>query len=89
MDRPLGIELPDFQPVKWPRGLHLVGQWADLRPIDARVDGPALFKQFDGHDWVWDYLYEYPQTSVEMLTEMLVGLQAKETNPCYVIRAKG
>ena len=89
MDRPLGDKVPNFQTVPWPKGLHLKGQWADLRPLDAAQDGPALFKQFDGHDWLWDYLYEPAMTNSEALTDMLVALQAKDDKPCYVIRAKG
>lgn len=88
MSRPLGVALPDFKPVVPPRDLLLVGEWAELRPLNAEVDGPALFEQFKGHDWVWDYLYEPPQTSAVMLTDMLVSLQANDEKFCYVIRAK-
>lgn len=89
MSRPLGVELPDFTPVAAPRALHLTGEWADLRPLNAATDGPALFEQFKGADWIWDYLYEPPQTSAEMLTEMLSQLEANSEKFAYVIRAKG
>ena len=89
MSRPLGREIPDFRPVAPPRDLHLVGQWAELRPLDAEVDGPALYTQMAGQDWLWDYLYEEAPQTEPAFMGILRELQEKSDKYAYVIRGKG
>ena len=89
MDRPLGFEVPEFEAVPEPLDLHLVGEWAELRPLDAFGDAPGLWSQTAGHDWLWDYLFEpAPQTETDF-AGILEDLQAKTDKFAYVIRAKG
>ncbi|WP_438955168.1 GNAT family N-acetyltransferase [Cognatiyoonia sp.] len=89
MDRVLGAKLPDFPPVVEPRGLHLVGTWAELRPLDVARDAPRLWAQMAGADWLWDYLFEPAPQSEAEFTCILSELAAKDDKFAYVIRVKG
>ncbi|MDW4498991.1 GNAT family protein [Sulfitobacter sp. D35] len=53
---PLGTPVADWTPPPAPEGVILAGQFARLEPLDAKRHSPDLFRAFDGHDRVWDYL---------------------------------
>ena len=89
MDRPLGPLVPDFQTVPEPRNLHLVGRWADLRPLNAASDAEGVWSQIAGQDWLWDYLFEEAPQSAAAFGQILADLEAKQDKFAYVIRAKG
>ena len=89
MDRPLGHGVSDFEQVKEPRGLYLVGDWAELRPLDVSADASGLWAQMAGHDWLWDYLFEVAPQTEEEFTVILETLATKSDKFAYVIRAKG
>lgn len=89
MDRPLGKVLPDFRAVPEPRGLHLVGRWAELLPLDTAADASGLWAQMAGHDWLWDYLFEEAPQDQAAFTQIMLDLAAKVDKFAYVIRAKG
>lgn len=62
-DRPLGPQINDWTPPARPDGLHLIGGFAELAPLKVEPHGPALFRAFSGHDWIWDYMPLEPFSS--------------------------
>ncbi len=89
MDRPLGHFIPQFESAVLPRELHLNGRFATLRPLNAAADGPGIYAQMAGHDWLWDYLYEPPQKNEAALVDLLTKLQGQPDKYAYVIRKTG
>jgi len=67
----------------------MMGQYAQLRPLDVDTDAAGLWSQMGGHDWIWDYLSMAPPADGTALRQTLVEAQARTTQPCYVIRPKG
>lgn len=85
MTRPLGPFVDDWTDAADPSGLRLRGQFAALAPLDVGVDAPALWPQFAGQDWVWDYLFEVPPTDAAVFQGYLERVAGLEGQPCYVI----
>lgn len=86
VDRPLGPVLSDWKAAALPHGLILGGRWAVLRPIDATRDASGLWAQFQGHDWVWDYLSEPVPASFDAFQAVVQANADRAAKPCYVIR---
>jgi len=55
-DRPVGPSVSDWKVPPAPEGAQLRGRYAALEPLDADRHAALLYKAFDGHDWVWDYM---------------------------------
>lgn len=55
-DRKLGEPVPDWKPCPAPTGEVLEGRHARLEPLSAERHAALLFRAFEGHDAVWDYL---------------------------------
>ncbi|UXX85115.1 GNAT family N-acetyltransferase [Roseovarius pelagicus] len=41
----------------------LEGRYATLEPLDADAHAALIYRAFDGHDWVWDYMPAGPFAS--------------------------
>lgn len=54
--RPVGPLLEGWEPPQTPGNAVLEGRYARLEPLDAATHAALLFRAFDGHDQVWDYL---------------------------------
>ncbi len=55
--RPRGPIVPGWTPPCAPdRSLVLDGRYARLEALDAEAHAALLFRAYDGHDWVWDYM---------------------------------
>lgn len=61
--RPVGPMIENWQVPPVPAGLTLEGAYARLEPLAADTHAARLFKAFDGHDWVWDYMPSGPFAS--------------------------
>ncbi|WP_306113488.1 MULTISPECIES: GNAT family N-acetyltransferase [unclassified Roseovarius] len=61
--RPVGPIVENWQVPPVPSGLTLEGRYARLEPLSADIHAALLFKAFDGHDWVWDYMPSGPFAS--------------------------
>ena len=61
--RPVGPIVENWQVPPVPSGLTLEGRYARLEPLSADAHAALLFKAFDGHDWVWDYMPSGPFAS--------------------------
>jgi RimJ/RimL family protein N-acetyltransferase len=82
---PLGEQIDDWQGARVPARTTLRGEYAVLRPIDAREDAESLFAvshppEGDGKTWV--YLPDGPYESPEHLREMLASVEASQ-DPLY------
>ena len=52
----LGAPVPNWSTPGVPRGVSLMGTYADVHLLDAEAHANALFDAYAGHDQVWDYL---------------------------------
>ncbi|WP_299965140.1 GNAT family protein [uncultured Roseobacter sp.] len=52
----LGAVVPDWCAPPAPTGAPLTGRYAALEALDADAHAAALFKAFDRHDALWDYM---------------------------------
>jgi RimJ/RimL family protein N-acetyltransferase len=50
----------DFDGATAPDGRTIQGRFTTLEKIDPARHGPALWAQMQGHNAIWDYLYEAP-----------------------------
>jgi RimJ/RimL family protein N-acetyltransferase len=88
MNRPTGPVVDGWTAARVPAGLHLKGQWAQLDPLDVAGDARGLWAVFEGHDHVWDYLFEEPPQDFATFEAILNDTAAQSDRFCYVIRAK-
>ncbi|MEJ6397588.1 GNAT family N-acetyltransferase [Yoonia sp. 208BN28-4] len=86
MERPIGPVVTGWTPPPRPEGLHLKGRFAQLGPVDAQADAAALWAQFSGADWVWDYLFEAPPADGNAFAAVMQANEDRARQPCYVIR---
>ncbi|MEO1140692.1 MAG: GNAT family protein [Pseudomonadota bacterium] len=61
--RPRGPEIPGWTPPDRPAGEPMEGQYARLERMTADAHAALLYRAFDGHDWVWDYMPTGPFAS--------------------------
>lgn len=86
MTRPLGPPIENWTPPPRPDDLSLSGRYAALAPLDPVADAAGLWAAFEGHDWVWDYLYGTAPAD-RAAFDVVLGRNAAETlRPCYVVR---
>lgn len=62
-DRPLGAVVADWTPPAVPRNDVLIGRYARLEPLSAENHAALLYRSFNGHDHVWDYMPYGPFSS--------------------------
>ena len=60
---PVGDPVPDWAAPPAPTGEILTGQYAQLEPLSAEKHAALLFRCYDGHDQVWDYMADGPYSS--------------------------
>ena len=61
--RPVGPVVEGWQVPPEPAGEVLDGRYVRLEPLSADAHAALLYKAFDGHDWVWDYMPAGPFAS--------------------------
>ena len=54
--RPTGEIIPNWTPPIAPTGDTLDGRYVRLEPLQAEAHAALLFRAYEGHDAVWDYL---------------------------------
>lgn len=62
--RPLGDLLQDWTAPPPPSGVAMDGRYARLEPLNAEAHAALLFRGYEDHDAVWDYLGYGPFHSV-------------------------
>ncbi|MEL7259117.1 MAG: GNAT family protein [Pseudomonadota bacterium] len=55
-NRPIGPVVEGWQEPPLPGLMVLEGRYARLEPLEADAHAALLFRAFEGHDWVWDYM---------------------------------
>lgn len=54
--RPVGPPIEGWTPPPLPTREVLEGKYARLEPLSADAHAALLFRAFDGHDYIWDYM---------------------------------
>lgn len=85
-DRPLGRPVPDWSPPPLPTLAVLQGRYARLEPLDAGNHAALLFREYDGHDAVWDYLPYGPFSSAALYHRWVRDITADPSLKFYAIR---
>lgn len=61
--RPLGTPVSNWTAPTAPLGEVLSGQYVELAPLSAEAHAALLYREFAGHDDVWDYMPNGPFSS--------------------------
>lgn len=61
--RPVGTPVENWSPPSAPQAAVLTGHYAELAPLSAEDHAALLFRSFEGHDQVWDYMPYGPFSS--------------------------
>lgn len=86
--RPLGPAVPDWTPPPLPTGEAMAGRYAELEALDADRHAALLYKAFDGHDDVWDYMPDGPFASAAQFHRWMRGATQRDDILFYAIRDK-
>lgn len=82
--RPVGPLVENWTAPPMPADLTLEGRYARLEPLRADAHAAHLFRAFDGHDWVWDYMPAGPYASAAQFHRWM---RETETQPDIVFHA--
>jgi RimJ/RimL family protein N-acetyltransferase len=83
--RPLGAPVPDWVAPPLPEKAPLEGRYARLEPLEAERHAALLFRAFDGHDTVWDYMPDGPFASAAQFHRHVRDLTAREDMRFFAI----
>lgn len=85
--RPLGQQVPGWTPPERPdAAMVLEGRYARLEPLSADAHAALLFRAFDGHDEVWDYMPAGPFASAAQFHRWMREATAKDDILFFAIR---
>lgn len=84
--RPLGKPVPDWTPPPVPTGETLVGRYARLEPLESDAHAALLFRAYEGHDELWDYLGYGPFSSAAQYHRWVRDTVANPSHLFYAIR---
>lgn len=85
MDRPVGPVIPNWVAPPVPDMAPMQGRYARLAAMDAEQHAALLYRAFDGHDWVWDYMPVGPFASAAQFHKWMRGATAGEDIRFYAI----
>ena len=83
--RPLGPPIPGFKPPRLPDGKTMKGRFALLERLDSEKHAEPLFRAYEGHDWVWDYMPCDPFSSVDELRDWMRQVTGSKEYLFYAI----
>jgi RimJ/RimL family protein N-acetyltransferase len=83
---PLGSPVPDWRPPERPSGVILKGQHAELAPLSAEQHAALLFRAYEGHDQLWDYMGYGPFSSSALFHRWVRDTVADPGHLFYAIR---
>lgn len=86
--RPVGPTLPGWTPPPVPDMAPLEGRYARLEALSADKHAALLFRAFDGHDWIWDYMPVGPFASAAQFHRWMRDETAKGECLFYAIYDK-
>ncbi|WP_135501171.1 GNAT family N-acetyltransferase [Roseovarius aestuariivivens] len=84
-DRPVGEPVDGWKPPPLPDGVTLAGRYARLETLDADRHAALLFRAFDQHDWVWDYMPMGPFASAAQFHRWIREITARNDLLFYAI----
>lgn len=61
--RPLGPKVSNWAVPAWPVRQNFEGDYARLEPLNAERHAALLYRAYQGHDHLWDYLGDGPYAS--------------------------
>ncbi len=84
--RPVGPIIPNWQAPPLPDGAPLEGRYARLEKLSADSHAALLYRAFDGHDWVWDYMPSGPYASAAQFHRWMRDATVQDDILFYAIR---
>jgi RimJ/RimL family protein N-acetyltransferase len=84
-DRLRGPVVPDWCVPPLPAETVLEGQYARLEPLQADAHAALMFRAFEGHDWVWDYMPAGPFASSAQFHRWMREVTAQDDIQFYAI----
>jgi len=85
-ERPVGNLVPDWTPPAAPFPEVIKGRYAQLELLEAEKHGALLFRAFEGHDHVWDYMPYGPFSSASQYYRWAREAQEMTDTIFYAIR---
>ena len=77
--------LPNLRPVPLPRPVTLHGRTVRLEPLDAELHAADLWGRVQGHDAVWQWLFDGPFNTVSSFTADIRAKQAAGDRIFYTL----
>ncbi|MGR3454322.1 GNAT family N-acetyltransferase [Pseudooceanicola sp.] len=87
-ERPVGPVIEGWQPPPRPEGPRLEGRYAALEPMRAEAHAALIYRELQGHDWVWDYIPAGPFPSAVQYHRWMRGAEAQPDPHFLAIRDK-
>ncbi|MEQ9261495.1 MAG: GNAT family protein [Roseovarius sp.] len=87
-ERPRGALVEGWSPPPLPSGAPMEGRYARLEALEAERHAALLYRAFDGHDWVWDYMPDGPFASSAQFHRWMRGATARDDILFYAIYDK-
>lgn len=84
--RPIGDLVSGWTPPARPSGAVLSGRYAHLEPLSAEKHAALLFRCFDGHDHIWEYMAEGPFSSAAQYHRWVRDAAGQTDAHFYAIR---
>ena len=85
-DRPIGPRVENWTPPPAPTGEILEGSYARLEPLDADAHAVLLFRAYQGHDELWDYMPYGPFHSAAQYHRWVRDIVADKGHLFYAIQ---
>ncbi|MEM6588899.1 MAG: GNAT family protein [Pseudomonadota bacterium] len=85
VERPVGPRIPNWAEPPRPEMAPLEGRYAKLVALDAEAHAALLFRAYDGHDWVWDYMPVGPFASSAQFHKWMRGATTADDILFYAI----
>ncbi|MFT6024313.1 MAG: RimJ/RimL family protein N-acetyltransferase [Ascidiaceihabitans sp.] len=85
-ERPVGNLVSDWTPPAAPFPEVIKGRYAQLELLEAEKHGALLFRAFEGHDHVWDYMPYGPFSSASQYYRWAREAQEMTDTIFYAIR---
>ena len=87
-ERPAGPVIRNWHLPPAPGGAVLDGRYARLERLSADIHAALLYRAFDGHDWVWDYMPVGPFASASQFHRWMREATARDDMLFYAIYDK-
>jgi RimJ/RimL family protein N-acetyltransferase len=84
--RPIGDRVPNWTAPPVPTGKILQGNYARLEPLSAEKHAALLFRAYDGHDTLWDYMPYGPFASASQYHRWVRDTVAEKNHFFYAIK---